>query len=167
MNACAHADQDCGWIEEACIPAVGEHPFRIDLFEYCAEIRQDNTLYTSGTRVRPPVPNGFALQATNTGTSGGSPPAFRPKLGALIPDGGLTWQVIAAGTNGMGEVTAPAYEVEEVGSGDLEIDGLDIEEGRYITGIYQPGVAGTTYEVTFSFVLNALTRAFRQRVRVT
>lgn len=167
MSGCAPCEEECGWIDEACIPEVGESPFRVDLFDYLAAVRQDNTEYTTGTRVRPPEANGFALQATNTGTTGGSPPAFIPRPGAIVVDGSVTWQVIAASTNGLGEATAPDATVAAEGSGDLTIDGLDIAGGRYLTGVYIPGVSGVTYTVTFSFVLNSLTRAFRQRVRVT
>jgi hypothetical protein len=158
----------CGEVKPDASKIAGDsHPIDVDLFDYCALRWRANSDVVDGENCRPRTPFGFALEALNDGTTGGSEPPWSGPLGREIKDGSVTWKVVAAGLAGISPASAPDAEVSPVEDDGLEVDDLAIVEGRRLIGVYTGGVPGHTYTVLLSFEVNGYPRQIRHTVAVS
>ena len=135
----------------------------IDCFRFCAKFWQANCQVDTGMQIRPSVPNGYALECTVAGTTGGREPRWLTTLDATVPDGSAIWKVVAAESNGINPLSAPTAEVSP--NSGLTVDSLEVLQDWKIKATYSAETAGE-YQVMFQFVVDGQTRGARQSVTV-
>jgi len=58
---------------------------------HCSRLREPDTDYATGTRVRPARANGFQYNASTGGRTGTNEPRWPASIGATVQDGSVTW----------------------------------------------------------------------------
>lgn len=139
-----------------------QRPVELDLYSAAVSEWRPNEEYTAGAYVRPRMPNGFAYQAGGSaGLSGATEPYWPKTLGATRQDGSITWTCVAAGTNGLSEITSPSAAAAPVG---MTISAISVENFRKIRAVYSNVVEGSDQLVVWTFTLDGNTRIAHQRV---
>jgi hypothetical protein len=137
------------------------YPVKLDLYELVVSRWEPNEQVDAAECIR--TDNGFAQQADEAGTTGGRPPRFAATLGAKTKDGSVSWTCIAAGQNGLGEITSPNASASPDG---MTISDVTVSERGKILAKYAGGVLGTDYIATFAFTFDGVARIACQRVKV-
>jgi hypothetical protein len=78
-------------------------------------------------------------------------------------NGSVSWTCIAAGQNGLGEITSPNASASPDG---MTISDVTVSERGKILAKYAGGVLGTDYIATFAFTFDGVARIACQRVKV-
>lgn len=135
----------------------------LNLFRWCANYWRANEQFDAAEYIRPTRPNGFAFQASGSGTSGNREPNWPTTLAATVQDGGITWTCVAAGSNGLNAITSPVGASDPTG---LTIAAVSVSESTKILATYSGGTLGNDYDAKYTFLLNGVTRVARQPVCV-
>ena len=135
----------------------------LELFNKCANFWRPNEQYAANEYVRPNIATGFSYQANAISLSGLREPKWPTAFGQQVLDGSVTWNVTAAGANGVNAVSAPSAVSSPTG---LTIAAPAVVENTKIVATYSGGVIGQAYDAVFTFTLNAVARVARQTVRI-
>lgn len=138
-------------------------PVELDLFGDCANFWRANEQFSLAEFIRPERATGYAYECTVPGTSAARAPSFPTTIGAIVPDGSVTWTCRAAGANGLNPISSPAAVSEPTG---LTIASVSVSESTKILAAYGGGTAGQAFDAKFSFTLNGVPRVARQKVQI-
>lgn len=136
----------------------------LDLFGKCANFRLPNEQYATDEHVRFEQSPGFAFKAAIGGTTGLVPPKLPAAIGQQVKDGSVTWECVAAASNGLSAVSSPSAEADP---GGLSIENVSVSETTKILATYAGGTLGADYyDAVFTFTLRGVQRVARQRVYI-
>lgn len=65
--------------------------YSVNYTGHCARLREADTTYATGVRVRPFKPNGFQYNASSGGRTASREPVWPTAVGATVVDGSVTW----------------------------------------------------------------------------
>jgi hypothetical protein len=139
-----------------------DYPILIDLYELAAHRWFPNEPFDLNEYVRPSIPNGFVYRAT-AGTSGGREPRWPRLAGGTVLDGSVTWTAVAATTQALSVVSAVGAASDPTG---ITIVSPTVEESRKIRATYQGGTDGSSYDIVWTFTIDGVERAARQRINI-
>lgn len=139
------------------------YPVRLRLYDMTVARWKANKAFAIAEVCRPIEPNGFAYVVSKGGTTGFRQPRFPTTLGIVVPDGSAEWTCIAAASNGISPITAPAATSSPAG---LTISDVSVESDSDILATYAGGVSGICYEAIYTFTMDGLPRVARHLVLI-
>ena len=83
---------------------------------------QSSTSFSQGALVSATTENGFAYEAQNSGTSGGSEPNFPEFQDAVVLDNDITWKAILSDTPGLGLASSSYWSESDSSSGAVSYE---------------------------------------------
>lgn len=148
-------------------PALVKDPaesrtFDVDFYGKCVNLWRANEEVAGGEYLRPTVPNGFAYLVTAPGTLGFREPMWPKTIGETVPNGSVTLQCAAAGSNGLDLLSAPVVASDPAG---LTVTDVSVQEVRKIRATVAGGIEGQDYYLVYSFTLRGVPRVARLKVK--
>lgn len=117
--------------------------YSIEFAGHCARLREPDSDYSTGTRVRPARATGFQYNASTGGRTGTTEPRWPTTVGGTVVDGSVTWTAEAVSTTSLRRTLISASWAGDTG---LSV-GTPSTSGTKSTALISGGTLGQRYLV--------------------